>query len=462
MFLRFTYFTQGKEKYMNSFSNVVEKVKDYCKSDPGISSVGYDMWIKTLQPYKLEDGTAIMYADSDFSAKTAYSQYGDILKIAFEEILGFAVDVKILVKPGEESEAKNKEITAAEERIMNESGGKELTFDNFVKGKSNELAYAFCTAVSDLDNNENKDVFNPLFIYGNSGLGKTHLIKAIENKVHKLYPDVNLIYITGEQFTNEYIKAVTNKETAAFHDKFRNADFLLMDDVQFIAGKDSTQEEFFYTFNEIYNRGKQIVLTSDIPPSKITKLMDRLHSRFVTGMQVDIQPPDFETRIAILNKKAQDLGMTLSEPVTRIIAEKLKTNIRQLEGAVKKIKALTVFTSESPSISMAQRVVKEIQIDNHPAEITVDRIISEISVAFGVSPEDIRSKNRSAPISLARKVTIYILREVKGMTFLEIGSELNRDHSTMTTGFKDVVAMMKKNNDLNDTVRDIIKNLKMS
>lgn len=449
---------------MNNFSEVVEKVKEYCMGHPSISSMGYDLWIKTLEPYKLEDGTAILYADSDFSAKTAYSQYGDILKKAFEDILGFAVDISIMTDPNDDPEqvqAKETEIINAEERILSGNGKNDLTFDNFVKGKSNELAYAFCTAVSDIDKNNNKDVFNPLFIYGNSGLGKTHLIKAIENKVRRTNPEVNLIYITGEQFTNEYIKAVSQKETAAFHDKFRNADFLLMDDVQFIAGKDSTQEEFFHTFNELYNRGKQIVLTSDIPPSKMTKLQERLQTRFVTGTQVDIQSPDFETRIAIVNRKAQELGLSLSEPVTRIIAEKIKTNIRQLEGAVKKIKALTVFTSETPSISMAQRIVKEIQIDNHPAEINVDRIISETAVAFGVSPEDIRSKNRSAPISLARKVTIYILREVKGMTFLEIGNELNRDHSTMTTGCKDVVAMMKKNSDLNDTVRDIIKNLKL-
>ncbi len=443
---------------MNSFSMVVEKIKEYCLNHPGISSMGYDIWIKNLEAYKLEDGTAVLYADSSFAAETAQSQYGDILKCGFEEILGFPVDVKITVKPNAGSVSDNtKQI---EERIVNESGKKELTFDNFVKGKSNELAYAFCTAVSDIDKTENKDVFNPLFIYGNSGLGKTHLIKAIENKVHKNHPEINIIYITGEQFTNEYIKAVTDKETASFHDKFRNADFLLIDDIQFIAGKDSTQEEFFHTFNELYNRGKQIVLTSDIPPSKMTKLDERLQTRFVTGTQVDIQSPDFETRIAIINKKAQELGLNLPEAVTRIIAEKIKTNIRQLEGAVKKIKALTVYTNETPSISMAQKIIKEIQIDNHPAEITVDRIISEIAAAFGVSAEDIRSKNRSAPISLARKVTIYIFREVKGMTYLEIGNELNRDHSTMTTSYKDVVSMMKKNNDLKTTIGDIIKNLK--
>lgn len=444
---------------MNSFSMVVEKIKEYCNSHPNISTAGYDLWIKKLEPYKLEDGTAILYADSEFTAKTAFSQYGDILKIGFEEILGFPVDVKILVKPGADA-ASESTASSIEEKIMNDDGSREYTFDNFVKGKSNELAYAFCTAVSDLDNNKNKDVFNPLFIYGNSGLGKTHLMKAIENKVRRSNPEMHIIYVTGRDFTVELVNSISRKETDSFHDKYRNADFLLVDDVQFIAGKESTQEEFFHTFNQLYNRGKQIVLTSDISPSKMTTLEQRLQTRFVRGIQVDVQPPDLETRIAIVNKRAQEFDLSLSESVTKIIAEKLKTSISQLEGAVKKIKGITEYTSETPSVSMAQRIVNEIMIENSNTQITVDRIISEIAAAFNVTPEDIRSKNRSANISLPRKVTIYVLREVKGMTFLEIGNELSRDHSTMTTSYKDVVSMMKKNSDLNDTVRDIIKNLK--
>lgn len=450
---------------MNSFSMIVDKVKEYCNAHPSISIAGYDLWIKTLEPYKLEDGTAILFADSDFRAKTTYSQYGDILKQGFEEILGFPVDVKILVNPGADDEEEKKMISE-EEKIMSESGFRELTFDNFVKGKSNELAYAACIAVSDIENKNNKDiaknVFNPLFIYGNSGLGKTHLIRAIENRVKDTDPEMNIIYVTGEQFTNELVKAISKKETDSFHDKYRNADFLLMDDVQFIAGKESTQEEFFHTFNDLFSHGKQIVLTSDIPPSKMTRLDERLQTRFSNGMQVDVQPPDLETRIAIVNKKAQELDLVLSESVTKIISENIKANIRQLEGAVKKIKALTVFTSESPSVSMAQRIINEIKIDNSNTQITVDRIINDVAVAFNVSPEDIRSIKRNANISLPRKVTVYILREVKGMTFLEIGKELNRNHSTMTTCNNDVIEMMKESSDFNDTVRDIIKNLKLN
>lgn len=447
---------------MDSFSKVLAMVKEYCSSHPMVSSIGFNKWINILEPIKLENGTAYLYTESEFSRNTTYDAYGDVLDEAFKEVLGFNVKVEILVKPqaGQNEETNTASISAEDRLSAIGEGKKELTFENFIKGKSNELAYAFCTAVAKVDDEGSKDVFNPLFIYGNSGLGKTHLLKAIEHRVRTTRPDFNIIYITGERFTNEYIRAVTEKDTVAFHDKFRQADYLLVDDIQFIAGKDSTQEEFFHTFNELYNRNKQIVLTSDIPPSKIAKLEERLQSRFVTGMQVDIQSPDFETRLAILARKAEELNFTLPEDVMRHIAEKIKTNIRQLEGAVKKMKALTIYTSERPSIAMAQKIVKEIQIDLKPEGVTVDKIISDIAVAFGVTPEDIRSKNRSAPISLARKVAIYVFREVKGMTYLEIGNELSRDHSTMTTSYKDVVTMMKKQPDLKNTINDIVKNLK--
>ena len=246
----------------------------------------------------------------------------------------------------------------------------------------------------------------------------------------------------------------------AFHEKYRNADFLIVDDIQFIAGKDSAQEEFFHTFNEIYNAGKQIVLTSDIPPSKMSTLDDRIKGRFVLGVQVDIQPPDFETRMAIVKRKAELLNLNLTDATARIISEKIKTNIRQLEGAVKKIKALTVYTSEPATISMAQRVIKEILIENRPTEITVDNILNEVANSFGVTPQDIRSANRNASISMARKIAIYVLREVKGMTYKEIGDELKRNHSTVNISYQDATEMIKNNSDLKASVTELIKNLR--
>ncbi len=221
-----------------------------------------------------------------------------------------------------------------------------------------------------------------------------------------------------------------------------------------------TQEEFFHTFNELYNSGKQIVLTSDISPNRIKKLEERIKTRFTLGVQADVQPPDFETRMAIVKRKAELLDLNLPDNVARIISEKIKKNIRQLEGAVNKMKGLTMFSNETPSLSMAQRVIKETLIDAAPSEITVDRILSDVSASFGVTPEDIRSSSRNAQISLARKVSIYIIRDVKGMSFTDIGKEFSRNHSTMTISYSDIKETLAHNSDLRETVEDLIKNLK--
>ncbi|MBQ9375015.1 MAG: chromosomal replication initiator protein DnaA [Ruminococcus sp.] len=447
---------------MDSFNDVFQSVLKYCEADPTVSEIGFNKWIKILEPYKLENNTAFLLTDSEFTRKTTLEVYEDVLKRAFLETLGFEVEINILVKTKEKEEEKVSE--PAPSMSSPTSISESLTFENFIKGKSNELAYAFCIAVAGKnDSNGNaaqNKTFNPLFIYGDSGLGKTHLMKAIENEVLKKNPDLNIIYTTGENFVNELVMALEYHKTIEFHNKYRNADFLLIDDIQFIAGKERGQEEFFHTFNDLYNAGKQIVLTSDIAPSKISKLENRIRSRFALGVQVDIQPPDFETRMAIVKRKAELIGLQLSDNVARIIAEKIKTNIRQLEGTVNKIKALTTYTNESPSISMAQRVIKEIMIENHPAEITVDNIIEDVASAFNVTPDDIKSQNRSANISLARKITIYLLKELKGMTYNQIGDELGKNHSTMTIHYQNVVDLLKKDTGLKETVNDIIKNLK--
>ena len=447
---------------MDSFKDIFESVKELCSTAPDVSSIGFNRWIKVLEGDRLENGTAYIIAPNEFTQKTVTDVYGDVIKKCFFDILGFDVNIVITAKNEEaekqELETKQKQI----DRII-DSGKYEYTFDTFIKGKSNELAYAFSTAVAGLDDTNDmntKDVFNPLFIYGDSGLGKTHLVKSIEHEVKRRDPDMKVIYTTGESFLNELIKQIGLKNMVAFHEKYRNADFLIVDDIQFIAGKDSAQEEFFHTFNEIYNAGKQIVLTSDIPPSKMSTLDDRIKGRFVLGVQVDIQPPDFETRMAIVKRKAELLNLNLTDATARIISEKIKTNIRQLEGAVKKIKALTVYTSEPATISMAQRVIKEILIENRPTEITVDNILNEVANSFGVTPQDIRSANRNASISMARKIAIYVLREVKGMTYKEIGDELKRNHSTVNISYQDATEMIKNNSDLKASVTELIKNLR--
>ncbi|MGN0632474.1 MAG: chromosomal replication initiator protein DnaA [Oscillospiraceae bacterium] len=442
---------------MESFNDIFNSVLKYIRQLSSVSEVGYNRWLSVLEPFKLENNTVYLLTESEFTKKTTLDIYEKVLKEAFESVLGFPVDLKLLVKSKDEKPA------LSESRPSSAApGSAKLTFDNFIKGKSNELAFACCTAVANKADGgtDTGNMFNPLFIYGDSGLGKTHLMKAIEAQVKQKHPELNLIYTTTENFTNEFVQALSERSTTEFHNKYRNADYLLIDDIQFIINKDAVQEEFFHTFNDLYNSGKQIVLTSDIAPSKISKLENRIRSRFLLGMQVDIQPPDFETRMAIVKCKAELLDLHLDDNIARLIAEKIKTNIRQLEGTVNKIKALTLYTNDSPSISMAQRVIKEIIIENHPTEITNDRIITEVASAFHVTADEIRSQNRRANISLARKVAIYLMKEIKGLTFIQIGNELNKDHSTMTIHYQNVVDMLKTNSNLKDTINDITKNLK--
>lgn len=467
--LPFTKVMKGRYLLMESFNDVFESVLKYLRQLPNVSEVGYKRWLAVLEPYKFENNTAFLLTESEFTKKTTLDIYEPSLKEAFENVMGFPVEIRLLVKSKDSESAAQPQFTSA---MAAEPAGhtptvagvqEKLTFDNFIKGKSNELAYACCTAVAnkaDGGEGDNNNMFNPLFIYGDSGLGKTHLMKAIEAQVKQNHPEMNLIYTTTENFTNEFVQALSERSTNEFHNKYRSADYLLIDDIQFIINKDAVQEEFFHTFNDLYNAGKQIVLTSDIAPSKISKLENRIRSRFLLGMQVDIQPPDFETRMAIIKCKAELLDLQIKDNLARLIAEKIKTNIRQLEGTMNKIKALTIYTSESPSISMVQRVIKEVMIENHPTEITTDRIISEVATAFNVTPDDIRSQNRRANISLARKITIYLMKEIKGMTYIQIGNELNKNHSTMTIHYQDVAKLLKTNSDLKETVDDIIKNLK--
>ena len=304
-------------------------------------------------------------------------------------------------------------------------------------------------------------VYNPLFIYGPSGLGKTHLITATANEMKRNNDKLKIVYVTGETFASEIINAIHTKSTAAFHDKYRSADVLLVDDIQFIAGKDSTQEEFFHTFNALYQDGKQIVLTSDRPPKAIKTLEDRIRSRFESGLIADISTPDFETRMAIIKRKAELLELKIPDDVAQFIANKIKTNIRQLEGAVKKLKALNHYAGSLPTISMAQSVIRDILNDDQPLPITVEKIIAEVANVYGVTPEDIRSTKRSSQISIARKVAVYVVREITQMPLASIGTEFGgRDHSTIVYAVNNVSASIKKDAHLKELVEDIIKNIK--
>ncbi|MDE5852717.1 MAG: chromosomal replication initiator protein DnaA, partial [Oscillospiraceae bacterium] len=335
---------------------------------------------------------------------------------------------------------------------INENSDYQYTFDNFIVGSTNSFAYAACKAVSQ----HQSGAYNPLFIYGPSGMGKTHLLLAIRHKVKNTNPALNVVYINGEAFTNEFITAIEQEKTREFHEKYRNVDFLLMDDIQFLAGKIQTQEEFFYTFNELHQIGKQIVLTSDRPPKDIKTLENRLRTRFEWGLLADIAPSDFETRVAIVRRKAQLLQIDIPDEVINYIAKNLKNNIRQLEGAVKKIKAYKLLADSSPSIAMAQSVIRDILNDDQPTPVTIEKIISEVSRTFNVSESDIRSTKRQSQIAKARHISIYVVREITQLPYEEIGKEFsNRDHSTITHSLKKVEMLIKKDSKQKEIIEDI-------
>ena len=350
---------------MNSFNEEWNLICDFCKTR--ITDVAYKTWISRIEPVKLdfEEGKAVLMVPNEFHRQTLNRCYRPLLSNAFSEIFGSGIDI-CFSTPDEVNESGKK----SDQNLAIDSDY-EFTFDTYIVGSSNKFAHAAALAVAA----NPAGAYNPLFIYGNSGLGKTHLLYAICNDIKKSNPDKTFLYIKGDDFTNELIESIRKNTTSEFHQKYRKTDILLVDDIQFIAGKDSTQEEFFHTFNSLYEAKKQIVLTSDRPPKEIQTLEDRLRTRFEWGLIADIQPPDFETRIAIVKRKAELLDIKMPNEVCEYIAKKLKTNIRQLEGAVKKMKAHHLLGGEPMGIQTAQMPISEILKNDQPPQVTVEKII---------------------------------------------------------------------------------------
>ena len=428
---------------MNTFEEVWENVCDYCKDE--ISGVAYNCWIKTLSPVKLHGKVAVVSAPTKYQRDLTESHYKELLERAFSEVFGFQVSVEVI------SEEENAPARPEPENIT-----ETFTFDNFIVGPSNDFAHAAAVAVA---KNPGKQ-YNPLFIYGKPGLGKTHLLNAIKNYVSEHNPGFNIVYTQGEAFANEIIDAIHSGSTPDFRDKFRNTDMLFVDDIQFIAGKDSTQTEFFNTFNSLHEAGKQIVLTSDRPPKEINSLTERLRQRFEMGLLADIKEPDYETRVAIIRKKAEELNFEMSDAVAQCIANQIKTNVRQIEGVLNKLMAYTNLTSEKPSIFNVITVINEIRRDEVDNTITVEKIMDAVSNAYDVTPADICSKKQHMEISNARHIVIYIASQMTGMTLKQIGEKINRNHSTVSASLNKMEKEMAKNPRLRANIEDIMKNLK--
>lgn len=331
----------------------------------------------------------------------------------------------------------------------------EYTFENFVVGNSNKFAHAACTAVAANPARE----YNPLFIYGSSGLGKTHLLNAIMNEIRKNYPNVVIIYVKGDEFTNQMIESIATKSQEKFRAKYRKADVLLIDDIQFIAGKDSTQEEFFHTFNALYEDRKQIIMTSDRPPRDIKTLEDRLKTRFEWGLIADIQPPDFELRIAIMRNKANMIGMTLPDEVLTLIAENLKSNIRQIEGAIKRICARSFLNGDPITVELAKSCISEFIAVNDPPEITAKKIVETVSKKYGIPTDEIYGRKRTKPISNARNVSIYIIRKITSLSLTYIAQIFDRDHTTIMSAIRSVEGETRSNPLLDIEINEMIKEI---
>ncbi len=435
---------------MESFNEVWNLVCAYCKSR--ITEIAFSTWISRIEPVTLDftNRVAVLKVPNELHRQTVLHYYMDLLEEAFRQIFSQEIQIKLCIPEETGHTAEKKEPEPADDNY-------EFTFDTYIVGPSNKFAHAASMAVA----SKPAALYNPLFIYGNSGLGKTHLLYAIRNEINHTHPEMDIVYIKGDEFTNELIEAIRHGTTGEFHQRYRHADVLLVDDIQFIAGKDSTQEEFFHTFNTLYEAKKQIVLTSDRPPKDIATLEERLLTRFEWGLTADIQPPDFETRIAIIKRKAELLKMELPDNVVEYVANRLKNNIRQLEGAVKKMKAYHLLQGYPLNIQTAQAAISDIINNDQPTPLTVEKIVDEVARTFGTSSADIKSSRRAANISTARQVSMYTVREITQMPLAAIGKEFGgRDHSTVVYAIQQVEKNMKHDMKLKATVNDIIKNIR--
>lgn len=433
---------------MNSISDIWNIILNRLKSE--LSETAVNTWFDDeVQPVAIQDLTFYLSCPSDFKRGMIEDLFTPNLKAALKDIFSSDFELKLLSAAETAAFSKSEPKKAAS---LFDSG--EFTFDTFVVGDCNNIAYAASRAVAD----GVIEHYNPLFIYGDSGLGKTHLIYAIAHEVRSKKPDAKIVYIKGDDFTNELVAAIRMGKNVDFRSKYRDADLLLMDDVQFIAGRKQTQEEFFHTFNALYESKRSIVLTSDRPPREMELLEDRLRTRFEWGMLADVQAPDFETRLAIVKNKAAQWGSALDDKTAKYIAEKVTANVRQLEGTMNKILAIRDLLGKDLTEEEMERAIRDIVEKN--AAPKASSIIAEVSRYFGVKEEDIRGKARTKVISDARQTAMYLVRTLTPISTTDIGREFGgRDHATVLYSIKQVESRIGIEPDFEQKVKDIKINI---
>lgn len=430
-----------------------------------VSQTVYNLWLVPLKVARFDGSSFILTIASDMRKNVIERQYYKIISEALQDTLGFEVNLYVLstengepdlsifpdeIGPGEPIRPETLTETYSAPPVYAKA---EFTFENFIIGESNKFAQAASFGVA----SHPMEQFNPLFIYGGSGLGKTHLLYAIMNYIQQHDPSLKILYVKGEEFTNELVDSIRQKTQSQFRQKYRKVDVLLIDDIQFIAGKEGIQDEFFHTFNALYEEQKQIILAADRPPRDMAQLEQRLKTRFEWGMLADVQPPDYELRVAIIKNKLQSLGVNVPREVVTYLAENLRSNIRQLEGAVKKICAQSFISGDPVTLTMARAATAEFvdMAESDPAK--AERIIEKVSKKYGVSVEDIKGRKRVAEIANARHICIYLIRKQTELATPSIGQIFDRDHTTIISSIAAVEKRIKESPMFELEINDLLK-----
>ncbi|MBC8586709.1 chromosomal replication initiator protein DnaA [Paratissierella segnis] len=440
----------------SNLEDIWEDVLNIIKED--LSEVSFNTWLKTIEPISISSDKIILGAPNDFTRGILQGRYLNLIKNAIEHATKVDYSVEFII-PGEENIFNVGQGVNHETQDYNQRSqlNPKYIFDTFVIGNSNRFAHAASLAVAEAP----AQAYNPLFIYGGVGLGKTHLMHAIGHYILSQNPNSKVVYVSSEKFTNELINSIREYRNEEFRNKYRNIDVLLIDDIQFIAGKEGTQEEFFHTFNALYEASKQIIISSDRPPKEIPTLEDRLRSRFEWGLIADIQPPDLETRIAILRKKANVENIEVSDEVMLYIASKIQSNIRELEGALIRVVAYSSLTNREANIELAEEALKDIISSKKTHEITVDLIKNVVSKNYKIKLEEFNSKKRTRAIAYPRQIAMYLTRELTDLSLPKIGDEFGgRDHTTVIHACEKINTDISNNEDIKRKIDDIILEIK--